>query len=105
MSFIWNLDVQEISVSCDNKTIILKNDGAIEFNSFDYNAKFPLEVIGGINIIAPKLLSKGVIGILDKDKKLIKINELLSISCAIVKKQEKQFNQFVSVMKENGKWY
>lgn len=102
MEFKWNLDIQEIIISCDNKTIILKDNGDIVFNSFNVNKIISINDIGGINIIAPKLLSKGVIGILDKDKKLMKVDELLSISCAIVKKQEKQFNQFVSIMKDNG---
>ena len=102
MDFKWNLDVQEISISCDNKAITLKNNGDILFKSFNVNKTISINDIGGINIIAPKLLSKGVVGILDKDKKLMKIDELLSISCSVVKKQEKQFNQFVSIMKDNG---
>ena len=102
MDFKWNLDVQEISISCNKRTLTLKNNATVEFSTSYCNTIIPLSDIGGINIIVPKLLSKGVIGILDQNKTLIRDKEEFSISCEIVKKQEKQFNQFISVMKENG---
>ena len=102
MVFNWNLEVEEISVSCNKRTLTLKSNGTVEFNTPYCNTIIPLSDIGGINIIVPKLLSKGVIGILDKNKSLIRDKEEFSISCEIVKKQEKQFNQFISIMKENG---
>ena len=102
MGFKWNLDVQEVSVSCNKRTLTLKRNGTVEFNTPYCNTMIPLSDIGGINVVAPKLLSKGVIGILDQDKTLIRDKEEFSISCEIVKKQEKQFNQFISIMKENG---
>ena len=102
MGFKWNLDVQEVSVSCNKRTLTLKSNGAVEFNTPYCNTIIPISDIGGINVIAPKLLSKGVIGILDQNKTLIRDKEEFSISCEIVKKQEKQFNQFISIMKENG---
>lgn len=102
MSFVWNLDVQEISVSCNKRTLTLKNNATIEFNTPYCNTIIPLSDISRINIIAPKLFSRGVIGLYDKKGLGMEDEEKFPIATEIVKRQEKQFNQFVAVMKANG---
>ena len=102
MEFNWNLEMEEISVSCNKRTLTLKSNGIIEFDTPYCNTIITLSDIGGINIASPKRFSKGVIGVRDKNDSLMYDKEEFPIACEIVKKQEEQFNQFISVMKENG---
>lgn len=102
MEFKWNLRVDKISIENDKRKLTLKKDGTLVFSTPYCITDINISEIGYINVRAPKLLVKGIIGLFNTNGDGMQDKDEFPIAVWVSKKYEKSFNSFVEAMQENG---